>query len=219
MTQPEDAQPTAEIAHPPRQLKDVHTMRALAHPSRMALWELLTVHGPMTATQAAEHVDDSPSNCSFHLRQLAKYGLVEEADDVVTVGRARPWRVTQIGFTTAHDPDAVDVEFEIAEEALHEAVLNRSVDRYRQWQRLKHSTPEPWRETGGAVQTVWWITAEEAAELTTEIYALAFRFHERLADPAQRPKDARPIEFISLIHPFDTQSEGSHEGEPGEDDL
>ncbi len=84
----------------PRRLDSAQALRALAHPVRIALLELLTFHGPQTATQAAEQVGESPSNCSFHLRQLAKYGLVEEADDVASTGRARPWRVTQVGIST-----------------------------------------------------------------------------------------------------------------------
>ena len=54
-------------------------MRALAHPVRVALLELLGRDGPMTATQAGEALGESPANASFHLRTLAKYGFVEEA--------------------------------------------------------------------------------------------------------------------------------------------
>ena len=179
-------------------------MRALAHPSRMALWELLTVHGPMTATQAAEHVADSPSNCSFHLRQLAKYGLVEEADDVVSAGRSRPWRVTHIGYTTRQESDGVvDTRAEVAAEALGTMAVGRAVDRQRQWQRHRRGIPEPWRRIGGTSQTVWWVTADEASALRQEVDALAHRFLERLIDPATRPDGAQPIEFLALIHAFD----------------
>ena len=60
-----------------RRVTDAKTMRALAHPVRISLIELLIIAGPMTATQAAEKIGESPSTCSFHLRQLAKYGFVE----------------------------------------------------------------------------------------------------------------------------------------------
>jgi len=197
------------------------TLRALAHPSRLALWELLTVYGPMTATQAAEHVADSPSNCSFHLRQLAKYGLVEEANEVAGAGRARPWRVTQVGITTRQDtPDAavdasvepvdVDPAFEIADEALVDVVLQRTLARQRDWSRRKRTAEPAWRNIGRTAQTVWWVTAEEAAEVGAEIEALLFRFSERLADPASRPAGARPIEFVTMVHPFDDQSLDEH---------
>ena len=62
---------------PPRDLgADPLAMRALAHPVRIRLLEELTFRGPLTATQAAHYIGESPSSCSFHLRTLAKYGFV-----------------------------------------------------------------------------------------------------------------------------------------------
>ena len=55
-------------------------MRALAHPVRLALLEVLADAGQLTATEAGERIGESPANASFHLRQLAKYGFVEEAE-------------------------------------------------------------------------------------------------------------------------------------------
>ena len=64
----------------PRELTDPKAMRALAHPVRLQLLEELADAGTLTATQAAERLGESPSNISFHLRQLAKYGYVIEAE-------------------------------------------------------------------------------------------------------------------------------------------
>ena len=87
----------------PRELTDPRAMRAMAHPVRLSLLEALNHHGQLTATEAAEHVGESPSNCSFHLRQLAKYGFVEEAEG--GTGRQRPWRVVHVGMrmTDVHE--------------------------------------------------------------------------------------------------------------------
>ncbi len=70
-----------------RQVSDARTMRALAHPVRIALLEMLSLEGAMTATEIGERISESPTTCSFHLRQLAKYGFVEEAGG--GKGRAR----------------------------------------------------------------------------------------------------------------------------------
>ncbi len=67
-------------------------MRALAHPVRMALLELFAYHETLTATQASELLGESPANCAFHLRTLAKYGFVREAGG--GKGRERPWTLT-----------------------------------------------------------------------------------------------------------------------------
>ena len=53
-------------------LTDPKAMRAMAHPVRMALLELLAVTPTLTATQASEALGESPANCAFHLRTLAK---------------------------------------------------------------------------------------------------------------------------------------------------
>src|SRR5277367_3001468 len=81
-------------------LTDPRALRAYAHPVRMALVGLLRTEGPLTATRAAELLGASSGTCSFHLRQLARYGLVEEAGG--GTGREKPWRATTT--STAWDP-------------------------------------------------------------------------------------------------------------------
>jgi len=58
----------------------------------MALVALLRRDGAQTATQAAKATGESVASCSFHLRQMAKYGLVEQAGG--GRGREKPWRAT-----------------------------------------------------------------------------------------------------------------------------
>jgi DNA-binding transcriptional ArsR family regulator len=71
-------------------------MRALAHPIRSELLQVLMADGPRTASQLSAQVPASPSNCSWHLRHLAQLGLVERADDGSR--RDRPWRACQVGL-------------------------------------------------------------------------------------------------------------------------
>jgi hypothetical protein len=73
-------------------LTDPRALRAYAHPVRMALVGLLRTERPLTATRGAELLGELSGTCSFHLRQLAKYGLVEEAGG--GTGREKPWRAT-----------------------------------------------------------------------------------------------------------------------------
>ncbi len=73
-------------------LTDPRALRAYAHPIRMKLVGLLRTEGPLTATRAGELIGESSGSASFHLRQLAKYGLVEEAGG--GTGREKPWRAS-----------------------------------------------------------------------------------------------------------------------------
>src|SRR3954451_16877902 len=92
-----------------RHITGVRTMRALANPLRYRILGHLMEHGPQTASQCAEVVGATPSNCSYHLRELARYGLVERVDAGAGRrgasraaaggdGRERPWRATASGF-------------------------------------------------------------------------------------------------------------------------
>src|SRR6202035_2055218 len=75
-----------------KRLTDPRALPALAHPTRLSLIGLLRRDSPMTATRAGQLLGESSDSCSFHLRQLAKYGLVEEAGG--GHGRQRPGRAT-----------------------------------------------------------------------------------------------------------------------------
>jgi DNA-binding transcriptional ArsR family regulator len=81
---------------PPREipkLTDVRMLRGIAHPMRTRILEEMSAGGPMRAADVAERLGIPANQASFHLRQLAKYGLVEEAPELARDGRDRVWRV------------------------------------------------------------------------------------------------------------------------------
>ncbi len=82
-----------------RQVTDVRALRALANPVRYRIFGHLMAFGSQTASECAAVVGATPSNCSYHLRELARFGLVERVDDGAADGRERPWRTTATGFS------------------------------------------------------------------------------------------------------------------------
>jgi hypothetical protein len=86
--------PLPSITIPGRQLDDAGTIRALAHPTRLTLLQLLLVRGPLTATEAGGVLGESPASASFHLRTLARYGYVEVVDAGAGSGDAPADRVS-----------------------------------------------------------------------------------------------------------------------------
>ncbi|MFH8386851.1 helix-turn-helix domain-containing protein [Kitasatospora sp. NPDC018058] len=76
-----------------RTVSDVKAMRALAHPTRLDLLELLRERKSLTASQCAEQLGLSPKVCSYHLNQLAESGLIEEAGTGGGDRRERPWKL------------------------------------------------------------------------------------------------------------------------------
>src|SRR6476620_9214271 len=114
---------------PVRRVTDASTLRALSHPVRIQLIEALGTHGTMTATQVGELIGESPTTCSLHLRQLARYGMVEEAGG--GKGRARPWRASSLGFSFASSQD--ELERDVAASALVHLIRARQLLPYREW--------------------------------------------------------------------------------------
>jgi DNA-binding transcriptional ArsR family regulator len=182
-----------------RELTDARTLRALTHPVRIALIETLLLGGAMTATEVGERIGESPTTCSFHLRQLAKYGFVEEAGG--GKGRSRPWRLSSVGMqsATAHD----DPETEMAAGALVRMLRERQFARYRTWLETNKNFPRQWRDAAGSSESIIYLTPGELEELGQELLALLLpRFRERLTDPARRPPDAVPVEILMLAYPI-----------------
>src|SRR5215469_5260949 len=110
-------------------LEDAKALRAYAHPVRMKLILALRTRGPLTATQAGRLLGESSGTCSFHLRQLAKYGLVEETGE--GTGREKPWRAT----TTSTGWDEVQETPEAAAAAglLSEVLVESYFATLRRW--------------------------------------------------------------------------------------
>src|ERR1700733_3116493 len=179
------------------QLTDPRALRAVAHPTRLKLLGELRRVGPLTATQAGERIGESPAGCSFHLRQLAKYGLVEEAGG--GKGRARPWRMKTLDIAIrGHDPEA-----ELAAGVLAGMILERQRERYRTWQDTKAAYPSEWRKAAGESDVVVYLTAEELKQLRDQLSELLRPLvQERDADPSKRPPGSAPVEMVMLSYPL-----------------
>lgn len=182
-----------------RRVTDAQTMRALTHPVRVALIEVLSLQGPMTATEAGERIGESPTTCSFHLRQLAKYGFVEEAGG--GKGRARPWRMTSIGMRLSSGEDS---ESELALAAVARLFRERAFNRYRAWLEGRGSYPRQWRRAAEESEFVFYVTPEELDTISEDLYRLlAPRFRDRLTDPSLRPDGAIAVEMLVLSYPIE----------------
>jgi predicted ArsR family transcriptional regulator len=181
----------------PRKLTDAQTLRALAHPVRIALYEELAYGGAMTATELGGRIGETPTTCSFHLRQLAKYGFVEEAGG--GKGRARPWRLTSFGWNV---PTAYDPETQIAGDAVLRLSRERAFARYQRWQETKAGYPKEWQEAADDSGYLTYVTAAELKQVSQELHAVLGRFWDRLADPAKRPPGALPVETLLLSYPM-----------------
>jgi DNA-binding transcriptional ArsR family regulator len=188
----------ANLPHPePRRLTDPRAMRAVAHPVRIALLEVLGSEGPLTATQAGELIGESPTTCSFHLRQLAKYGFIEEVEGVA--GRRRPWRLIHTGLTFSDVSD--DPETRLAATALTRVLHDFYLDRLKEGLALRRDTPTEWQKATGADEFLLYVTVDELQALNEQMLALVKPFVERIGNPKTRPRGSLPIEVLFFAYP------------------
>ncbi|MFK3981584.1 ArsR/SmtB family transcription factor [Micromonospora sp. NPDC050397] len=172
-------------------VSDPKVMRALAHPARLSIMEHLGSTGEaVTATGVAEVVGLSPSATSYHLRELAKTGLVEQAP---TRGDARErlWRAVQPSFQVDAGRDATPDARDAARD-LVDTYLDRDVDRARAWIRRSYDEPAEWYDAALVNGSVLLLTAEELTRLNSAVLDLLepYRRRHRQADP---PAGARPV--------------------------
>jgi hypothetical protein len=180
------------------ELTDPKAMRALAHPVRMSLLELFGYHQTLTATQASELLDESPANCAFHLRTLAKYGFIEEAGR--GPGRERPWTLANRSMrinSSQENPQA-----NLAADELSRVLINRWTERARQVYGAPNRVPG-WDQASGWSLMHVFMTPDEAEAMREEINELIHRRYEaREADLSLRPPGARPVEWSVFAAPI-----------------
>jgi len=179
-----------------RQLTDPRALRALTHPVRLALLELL-IEGPLTATEAAERLGESPANCSFHLRTLAKYGYVEEADG--GRGRQRPWR--RVPANDEIREDQLDGDAQIASAALIELLRDREIDRLRSWHATRATYPPEWRAAASENHLVLQLSAAELEKVGEAMLEVLAPYARRQND-GTAPPDALPVAIMTHAVPL-----------------
>ena len=186
-----------------QRVADPLALRAIAHPKRLALLDLLLVEGTATATRCAQVLGDSPSSWSFHLRTLARYKLVEEAPG--GVGRRRPWRLASLGQSWSNL--GVDPESRQAADELDQVFVQREVAGILTWLRARRAYPEQWQRAAHVVGVIAYLTPEELSELGEALGRLLHRRGDRLTDPARRPKGARLVRLLGFGFPLPPATE------------
>lgn len=146
-------------------------MRALAHPLRLRLLGLLRTDGPATATGLAEHLEISPALASYHLRQLASHGFIEEAPDLAEDGKQRWWRAAhqRTSWSTVEFLDTP--ERLAAEQALGREAANAHASRAAEWVSDAPSWPTEWVDASDMSDWILLLTAEELKEMRDELKA------------------------------------------------
>jgi DNA-binding transcriptional ArsR family regulator len=183
----------------PTRISDPKAMRALAHPARMSIILAMQAGRSGTATEFAELCGLSPSATSYHLRALARAGLVEEAPTRGD-GRERVWQATgghggyQVGAGPAAGPEALR-----AEQELVFAYLAYQDARVRAWVAQWGDETQEWYDAAGTFDTAVVATAAELVEINSALAAVVAPYRRSVrSDP---PAGARRVEVMIRLVP------------------
>lgn len=179
------------------------SLKGLAHPLRLALLERLEVRGRATATVLADDLAESSGATSYHLRQLARHGFIEEAEG--GNGRERWWRPAAGGWGfNDHDlirRPGIRAAADMVVRSTLDAAHRRMMDALQTWP----DQPPRWRDA--MVQTVsrFQLTAEEAVALKDELTEVLSRYRRTEATDAglAPPPDSSRVEVHVSLFPLD----------------
>lgn len=175
-------------------LSDPAVIDALSHPVRLDVLGYLMSEGTATASVCARAVGDTPSNCSYHLRVLAKHGLVEQ--QASPDGRERPWKATVTGLAIEPSDDASDGA---ASAAMASASLQLDHQLAREHLRTRESLPSQWRQIDAHAAYGLRVTPDELKHIVEQIDAVVRPYIAATRDDA--PSDAEPAHLAVLAFP------------------
>ncbi|MEV2243592.1 winged helix-turn-helix domain-containing protein [Streptomyces sp. NPDC049970] len=183
-----EGRPTPQTDDPKIRHIDAHSLRGLAHPLRMRLLNALREFGPATASGLADRLGESSGATSYHLRQLAAYGFVED-DPERGKGRERWWRSRHSG--TAFGDNMTDFMGHADPEVrgaigvvLHEVATTHAQE-LNTWLGTMHEWPEEWLRGWDVSDFKVRLTPELSLELAEKIHALVNSYRGRVPDDTE----------------------------------
>ena len=193
----------------PRRLTDPDVLKALTHPLRRRIYRLLREQGPAMVTSLAERADADPGQISYHLRELAKRGFIEEAPELARDRREHWWRAATESYAWS-TTDFEDPAGRAVAETAARLQIEEQFERLRAYHTVRPAWSRAWVDAATAGTSGMRLTAEELSALSNELsellgrWAAVGRVDPKLR-PEERPDDGREHVFL-FYHAFPEQS-------------
>lgn len=201
---------------------DAAAMKALAHPLRVTLMDLLQEEGPATASMLGRSLGETSGATSYHLRQLERHGFVVDDPDLGT-GRERWWRRVSQGITLRGVDFMADPETRGDVSVLLSELQRSKNDRLLRWQADAPNYPRKWVDNSTESESRTRLTAEEMGALRDELWTVMVR-HIEIAE-AREPDPEETLVTVQLAvfplrrpgeHPADGETDDAGHDEPSE---
>ncbi|MGW1029771.1 ArsR/SmtB family transcription factor [Streptomyces sp. NPDC002577] len=207
------AREPTEGRHTPIELSDLAALKALAQPRRQRMLQHLTVHGPATSATLARALGLNTGATSYHLRELARYGFVEEALDATGHGRERWWRAVPGDRRFPPRSHQTPEMRHVMDELNHHAYA-ADLELFERLQRdAGDALDDPWADAFPYSRSTILLTLPELREFFEEYIALLNRYKR---GDTETPPGARTVLTRFLAFPGPTDLDGSNHS-PGSD--
>ncbi|WP_328493593.1 helix-turn-helix domain-containing protein [Streptomyces sp. NBC_00414] len=190
-----------EAGRAPVELSDLATLKALAQPRRQRMLQHLTVHGPATSATLARALGLNTGATSYHLRELARYGFVEETG-AQGQGRERWWRAVP-GDRRFPPRSRQSPEMRLVMDELNHHAYAADLELFEQLQ--QHAVDGPWADAFPYSRGTIRLTLPELRAFFEEYIALLNRYKRPEADT---PADARTVLTRFLAFPAQADAAG-----------
>lgn len=178
---------------------DASALKALAHPLRVQIYDILAQFGPQTASTLAEMTGESSGSTSYHLRALAKHALIQEVEGRGTA-RERWWERPRGGISFTN-PDAMKTPSgKAATQVVMTEFLNRRHQQLMQFVGEMIQHPEELENDAMISTSTARLTRPQIEALTDEIQAIIDRTVRLYRD--QEGDDVRPVSIRTDIFPL-----------------
>jgi DNA-binding MarR family transcriptional regulator len=182
-----------------RLLDDPLAIRAVPHPLRLDLMSIIGRLGQATTADAARELGISHGLASHHLRQLAKYGFVEQVKG--KDHRERPWRLVATSYNWRKATETA--EGSVAVDVLEQMNAERTLEAFLDWQQRRKGWPQAWHEHTGIGESSVYLTQAELAGIVAAMDALLVRYIDErpIDDVSSRPEGSVPVTFTLFAVP------------------
>ncbi len=195
-----------------RPLPNPQALRAIAHPMRVRLYEILTAEGPATVSQLSDKLDAMVGTLSYHLHQLEAYGYIEEAAELAHDRRERWWRAIPGGMRWSEVALEGTPGGHEAADAARRVLLGRQIDRLRAWNEHAEKWSRAWRTAAFSTDMLLALTPAELEQFDDDISAVVHHWVERTRQNRQRdgrpPHRSRRRQVFFFAHAFPFEQHG-----------
>jgi DNA-binding transcriptional ArsR family regulator len=188
---------------PHRRITDPDVLKALAQPIRQRLYRLLLQFGPATGGSLAGRLGADPGQVSYHLRELARRGFVEDVPELARDRRERWWKATP-GSTAWSFLDFAEPEARAVADVVKMQMVVDEFNRLRRFEQGRDEWSEAWRRSVMSSESYLRLTPGELAELTGELQSVLTRWSEATRG---RPREDDRESVSVFFHAFPEREE------------